>query len=410
VLANPIKEHTVFDHAADPSSISTVADGDLFESITGRKLRASSRFRNADAKSLHEGQRVQFEAMPDLEDACEHLGALVAAEKRRDDKIDLRDLRVDSLGALIAPQRGDVIPGVPRLEMMERAWSQLTARAPRHVPASLRGNVNQWLRESNGTAVARTMESASGKAQECFALVSERYQPHDADQVASELARAMSGNDLKGRVKYMGSGSRYEIEAVLARPFDVDGDIHRVIVGVRSSDDGTMSQQITFKAWRLKCLNGMFIADSHLLRRVWHKGNVNRLREQFADGLAMAREAIESFSNHWRRAQRDRFVDAATGTDLVGMEALRRLVGTGGIVVPNIKAADLLAKFSVAWEAEPGDSVSDVLNAVTRAAHTATWRNSWTTENLEAVAGTLLYGQSYALAPLTAKQSEALAA
>jgi hypothetical protein len=408
VLANPIKEHTVFDHAAEPSTISSVTDGDLFESITGRKLRTSRRFLNADATKLHQAQRKAFEDLPTLGDACERLIGTVKAEQRRDDAINLRDLHVDDVGALTST-KGDIIPGTFNLGVLEHAWGQLVARAPRSVPSRLRSNVNAWIRNASGSAVLRTLETEG--ARDAFALVSERYQAHDADQVASELARAMAGNDLKGQVKYLGSGGRYEIEAALARPFDVPGDgLHRVVISARSSDDGTMSQQIVFKAWRLKCLNGMFIADRSLMKKIWHKGNADRLREQFADGLVLAREAIESFSVHWSRAQRARFVDATTGVDLTGPEALRRIVGTGEIAVPGVNESDLLGYFMTAWEIEPGDSLAAVVNSITRSAHENGWRNSWTCEALEEQAGRLVYGQAHALPPLTVKQAEALAA
>ncbi len=395
---------------APPKVVARPADTQVFKRIT--RVDLSARFagaRNYDSpERLHEGQRKQFEAMPDLADACEQLAAIVASEKRRDDIVTLRDLRVDTLGSLIAPHRAEIIPDAPRLQMLERAWAQLVSRAPRDVPRALRPNVNAWIRDSNGVAVARTMEAPSGRAQDCFAMVSERYQAHDADAVAREVARAMPA-ECKGEIKYKGDGGRYEIEAVLARPFDVDGDIHRVIIGVRSADNGTGSQQIWFKAWRLKCLNGMFIADKHLLRRVRHTGEVRQLRDQFTQGLAMARAAIESFSAHWKRARSKRFVDAEFGGNLSGPEALRRLVGRGVVAVPHVRASTLLGRLNSAWGTEPGDSVSDVLNAITKAGHVTPWESAWTTEALEEIAGQLLYATAHALPALTAKQALALA-
>ena len=400
----------MFDQSHDLSNVQPQTDGEHFRTITGRNLGAHFRHSVETEKSLHEGQRKQFEAMTDLADACEQLASNVEAEKRRDDVLKLADLRIDTLGALVASQRGEIIPGAPRLEMMEQSWSQLINRAPQYVPSRLRSNANSWLRDSNATAVARSMEAPGGKARECYALVTEKFQPHDADLVAHEVARAMPA-DCKGQIKYMGDGGRFEIEAVLARPFDVGGDIHRVIIGVRSSDDGTMSQQIWFKAWRLKCLNGMFIADKKLLRRVWHKGNAGKLQQQFADGLVMARNAIESFSAHWKRAQQERFVDAQTGANLTGPEALIRLIGHGDVAVPYIRPVDLMGRFQTAWETEPGDSIADVLNAITRAGHTTQWKaGSWTTEMLEEIAGRILYQRSVALPALDAKQIQALAA
>ena len=403
----------MFTNARDlsPESEKPVTDGEHFRTITGRNLSERfTRSSNFDTdKNLHEGQRKQFEAMPDLADACEQLACNVEAEKRRDDVIMLKELRVDTLGALIAPQRAEIIPGVSRLEMMEQSWAQLVNRAPRRM-GRLKNNVNAWLRDSDGIAVARTMEAPSGRARNCFAMVSERYQPHDADRVAREVARAMPV-ECKGEVKYKGDGGRYEIEAVLARPFEVKGDLHRVIIGVRSSDDGTMSQQIWFKAWRLKCLNGMFIADKQLLRSIRHTGEVRQLRDQFAQGLVMARQAIESFQAHWSKAQDERFVDSQSGANLTALETLRRLVGRGDINVPHVRPADLLETFQNAWEIEPGsDRVGDVLNAVTRAAHTTTWKSAWTTESLEEMAGQLLYSRSRALPALTPKQTLALVA
>lgn len=385
-------------------------DGNHFRTIAGRKLsdRILRSGNYGSAKSLHEGQRKQFEAMPDLSHACEQLACNVESEMRRDDVIKLSELRIDAVGDLITPLRAEIIPGVPHLRMMEHAWSQLVSRAPGDVPRRLRSNVNTWLRDSKGSAVARTMEAPSGQAQDCFAMVSERYQPHDAHLVAREVARAMP-SECKGEIKYKGDGGRYEIEAVLARPFKVDGDIHRVIVNVRSADNGTLSQIVSFKVWRLKCLNGMFVADKHLLRRVRHTGDAGKLRDQFAHGLAMAREAIESFQAHWSRANSDSFVDATSGANLNGPEALRRLVGRGDINVPNVGPADLMDRFRSSWEAEPGDSVADVLNAVTRAAHVNTWTAAWTTEALEQVAGQLLYTHTRTLPALTPKQTLALA-
>lgn len=396
----------MFDHAADPSTVPSLNDGDMFESIAGRKLRTSRRFLNVDATKLHHAQRKAFEEMPSLVDVCQSLISTVQAEHRHDDEIQLRDLHVDDVGALTSA-RGDIVPGSASIGMLEQAWSGLVARAPRNVPARLRSNVNSWLRRSNGTAVARTMEIDG--ARDAFAIVSPSYQAHDADQVAQEVARAMPA-ECRGNVKYCSDGGRFEIDCVLARPIDVDGDVHRVIAKISSADNGLMSQRISFVAWRLKCLNGLAIMDKATLTRVWHKGDPARLRDQFAAGLAMARVAMDAFTAHWTRARRVGFVDAHTGADLTGPEALRRLVGTGAIEIAGTKASDLLARLQTAWAVEPGDRVADVINAVTRTAHTTPWRAAWTTEDLESLGGRLLFGGNHALPALSRKQSEALAA
>jgi hypothetical protein len=243
-------------------------------------------------------------------------------------------------------------------------------------------------------------------ARDAFAIVSPSYQAHDADRVASEVAKAMPA-ECRGNVKYYSDGGRFEIDCVLARPIDVDGDVHRVIAKISSGDNGLMSQRISFVAWRLKCLNGLAIMDKATLTRVWHKGDPARLRDQFAAGLAMAKVAMDAFAAHWTRARRVGFVDSQTGSDLTGPEALRRLVGTGAIEIAGMKASDLLGHLQTAWAVEPGDRVADVVNAVTRSAHVTPWRAAWTTEDLESLGGRLLFGGHYALPALTPAQVDA---
>lgn len=53
-----------------------------------------------------------------------------------------------------------------------------------------------------------------------------------------------------------------------------------------------------------------------------------------------------------------------------------------------------------AWDAEPGDSVAHVHNAITRAAHTAPTSKTWADDDVEEQASELLYQKVHVLAEI----------
>jgi hypothetical protein len=71
----------------------------------------------------------------------------------------------------------------------------------------------------------------------------------------------------------------------------------------------------------------------------------------------------------------------------------RALVANRVVYVPGIAADDMAERLQRAWDFEPGYSKTAIVNAVTRAAHTAEWCSWTTTEELERAAGELLYAR-----------------
>ena len=242
-----------------------------------------------------------------------------------------------------------------------------------------------------------------------YALVTEKYAPHDADEIAAEIARLIP-SECRGDFQYLGDGGRFEVNAELARPFKVRGDLHKIIITVRSSDNGSLGQRVFFKAFRQKCTNGIAVVQKSLILNTRHVGDRSTLQKQFQRGIAMAGEAIESFTELWGTAQTSKYLCAETGNPITGDEALKRLVMQKQVHVPHNRRKALLERCMGSFEKEPGDSIADVLNAVTRTAHESLdkMRSEWFGVDLEEQAGVLLSQGQRNLRPLTEKEQEIL--
>ena len=386
----------------------------MYAKITGKdinpKFEKGSDY--GSAQHLNDFQRKKYEEMRSFHEVCDDAIATVQAENREDITLPLADLKISDEGVLVRrdyediPTAGDAITGLP---MGEVAWQHHTQMAPKSVPARLRGNVHGWLHNKRSSAVFRTHQAPKDKGmRSAFSTVSTKYQAHDLDQMATLMKEVISDN-YKGSLRYCNDGGRYEVSAILARPFDVDGDIHRVTVTARSADNGTASQSVFFKAWRQKCSNGIYVQDSTLVSRTRHMGDGVKLREQFAQGLEMASQAIESFSTHWKNAQHAQFVDKNSGAPLDAKECLKRLAANRLVHVPHVRPRAMFELLEGAWNKEPGQSVADVINAATRLAHenADNWKSEWYQDDVEQQAGSLLYQSVYTLRGLTPKQEAA---
>ena len=384
-------------------------DSDVFTAMTGDTLKAG--FTSSDyGKDQDLARHVNrtLEGQPLIKDACEKFIETIKAEKREDIDLIMSDLRVNDFGVLVKKDGSAIAEDVGFLKTRPQAWTQLTRQAPATVDNRLKSNVNSWLHRKQATLVGRTFKPAED-SRDLFSLVTQRYQSHDADEIAAEIALAELPEGCRGTIKYMGDGGRFEIDAALGRPFDIDGDFHQIIISVRSSDNGTLGQKVFFKAHRLKCTNGIFVAQRALINSVRHTGEKGALRQQFSHGLAQATQAMESFQTLWHNARVAKFLCAKTGETLDGPEALARLAVNKQLSVPRKRPRALLEMLLGAFEKEPGDSVADVINAATRTAHESVdaFTDRWFGNDLEDQAGVLLSG-THLLTPIAAEVREKL--
>lgn len=376
----------------DPEPEKPERDSTVFEKMVGKPL--PERFRKPGFQKedhLHRVANRKVEALPTVEEACGKLVETVNKEEREDISVPLKDMFVDEEGRFARRDGGEIAPGLKYLVPTEAAWRALAMKAPESVLPGLKSNVNGWLQRKQVDAITRTMRPTESMRL-WYGLVSDRYAAHDANEIAKEVAETLD-SDCKGRVKYEGNGGRYEISAILPRPFDVEGDLHQVIVSVRSADNGTLSKQIHFKAYRLACTNGISIVDGNLIAKMRHIGDEQELREMFSQSLEMANEAMESFRHLWGYAKENQFFDRETGEKIDNVEAMKRLCAEKVLHVPHVRPPALFEKVYDSFTREPGESIADVVNAVTRTAweNANDWKSPWYEEDLEEQGGQLLY-------------------
>lgn len=377
-------------------------------------------------KSQARRDRSQWLKLPTVGDGMAALRARVEAEGRADHFVDLGGCYVDTSGKLVTERtlawddgsnemteaRGITLP---RLDASEVGWWRLVSFAPDGSPRHLRTNVNAWLGRRRGDRVrfrTRDLEpytvEADGKVQliqpegrELYSVVSTRYVPYDLDAVASDIERHMPG-DARVRVRY--DRSRARIDVTLCNPHHYPdstgaasvGEAHRLNLRVSSADDGTGGFRLQWSAERIRCVNLTLLQGENC---VFHASHT---RADLVEAIGRALEAqgsvMEQFAANWREAWTSYYLDSTQrGPQIDGPEALRRMVWHGLVKIPGLDRDETWSAVKSAWDAEPGDSVAHVHNAITRAAHQAPTERSWADDELEEQASELLYQRVHVL-------------
>lgn len=368
-------------------------------------VEAPSTFYESGTKMLDSGEerayqlRAQWENRPLVADAMDALVKTVVKENRRDVISPIAMGRVDGDGFL----RG--IDG-KLLNFTERAWVQLQRYAPERVPSKLRSNVNYWMGDMEKELRWRT-RYPKGRSADCYSVVSKRYQPFDEDRVAAIVQEHMP-KDSRATVIY--DGTRTSIDVSLANPYEIAeemgvGRLHRVGVRVDTSNDGTGGLRIRAFAERIACINCTIMANDELVIHRRHIGSVDSFVNDVTQAVSQLGGAMDEFSALWREANEKRIHDTYNGTPLSAEEVFKRLVVQGYVHVPGVKSSKMVTLLMREWEQEPGDTAAAVNRAVTRLANGGGgWKSQWYNDELEQMAGELLYQQVYSLRPLTDTQ------
>jgi hypothetical protein len=328
--------------------------------------------------------RQDVEKLPQARAALVELAATVRAEGRTDKLVKARDLKMGDDGTLTR--------GGPKLALTERAFRSLCSFVTpggagylAECPPDLRAtNANHWLagQEADRELTVRARKGAEGP--EAFAIVGPRYTAYDADRVAREVADALP-DDARADLVY--DGYKFRANVLWHSTQDVGdvaaGEIFKAGILVRSSDDGSGSIKIDSMIWRNLCLNLIIIdraEQSHMRRR--HVGNATSIGDAIRVGMNDAMQAMKYFRTQWGHAKA--ITVEAPARDVFGSWIDDELVQAPG------GRAVVLDRLMAAWHREPGQAATDMVNAVTRAAHESTWANPWVADDLQAQAGRLL--------------------
>lgn len=399
-----LRDRAVRDYAALQSSM--LDTGNTFfapgtEATIARKAGTIAKYRNAHEK------------LPLAHDGLDELADRVLSEDRQDLSVSF-----GGFAHAVAPGQKYLVPTVRGgwsaqtsgggagsyldLAPTERAMSQLLARRPAGHPAPA-ADVNAWRTDAEPTEVVvrhrklpnERQRAYPGDSRECYALVSPSYQPYDLDQAALDLRKVVP-HDARTRVRY--DGQRATVDVILQNPYHLDGgdaaavgETHRVVLRMRTADDGSGGYHLSLLAERVRCINLTLL---HSKRSLFHGTHRQEgLRDLAEQALAAVEPTMEAFAQTWRATWQEYWVDKYSKSNLSGEEAVRRIVGAGKYRIPGLGEEGTLDACLGALATEPGDTRAHVHNALTAAAHRSpgTWATRWADEECEEQASQLLY-------------------
>ena len=310
-------------------------------------------------------ERQRVEALPTWQDASTQVQETVLREARFDLDAPLSSLTMTEEGALVAEgvEYGLELDSFSQLAQLA-GFGAGARYLGRHCSPDLRAtNVNAHLKNGGDRRVRLRTRFVRGRAN-VFAVVTPSYAAVDTHVVLE----AVDGQLDDARTEMLYDGTGVSATALFMPDQVVDlaaGDVFKVGVLVKTQDTGKGRIQISAVVWRNLCLNLIVIARSEVnaVNQV-HRGDAARITDGLAEGVLNARESVGDFLNAWGRA-RTVSVDPRKTFDSWLRE---RRLGFDGRMTAE-RRDQIVHELMVAWEKEPGHTLADAVNAVTRAAH-----------------------------------------
>lgn len=330
-------------------------------------------------------ERSRVESMPEFADAATHVIEDIRREDRKDLRVRLREVSMNEGGKLIVrgEEMGVEAPAFHQLASLG-GFGMGARYLARHCSPELRAmNVNEQFAASSPrrSVILRTRIDRSG-ARRVFAGVTPTYAVVDTDEVLASVSPALA--EARTEMRYDGAG--LAATALWMPETIVDlaaGDVFKAGVRLQTDDTGRGRIRISAVVFRNRCLNLIVIGvgEVETVSKV-HRGDPDRIVASIVEGVDEARGLIDRFLESWGHAR--------TSHVNVG-ETLDTWVKRRKLDVPGLRdKAVLRAEVERALHSEPGDSVADLINAVTRSAHESPLWNQTQREALERQAGVLL--------------------
>ncbi|MDP2314892.1 MAG: hypothetical protein Q8P41_18475 [Pseudomonadota bacterium] len=314
-------------------------------------------------------ERQRVETLPPFPGAASAVTAAIRLEARRDHTVHLRDLSMTEHGTLLVDGEEFAIEGGAFFQLAAHAGFGMGARYLAELCPSPRRalNVNAHLSAAKARQVTlRTRASEERELRQVYATVTPTYAAVDTDQVLGVVLRDLEY--ARTEMVYDGSGVRATALYMPDKVVDLAaGDIFKSGVRIETDDTGRGRIRISAVVWRNRCLNLLIIGEGVVdtMSQV-HRGSTSKIVNAVAKGVKEARAKIGDFLNAWGHA-RSVLVDPET--------ILRRWVDDKKVFVQGERDRDLVVQRLLdAWNYEPGVTLADAVNAVSRAAHeTPTW-------------------------------------
>lgn len=310
-------------------------------------------------------ERRRVEALPSFADAASEVTCVIGREGREDRVVPLSSVAMTDAGALTVDGE--------ELALETGAFHQLAQLSgfgpgarylSDHCSPELRAyNVNAQLRAADERKLTLRTRGR-GPQRSVFATVTPTYSAIDTDAVLGAVCDGL--HDARAELSYDGSGVRATALWMPDQVVDLAaGDIFKVGVRVETDDTGRGRIRVAGVVWRNRCLNLIVIGEGEVetVSQV-HRGEASRILERVQQGVEAAREKVGHFLAAWGHAR-------TVQMDVPAV--LRAWVEERKLRLPGIRSAaerdaavDVLLR---SWHREPGDTLADAVNAVTRAAH-----------------------------------------
>ena len=310
-------------------------------------------------------ERRRVEDLPTFPDAASAVTCTIGREVREDRVVGLSSVEMTDRGSLEVDGE-DLVLEVGAFHQL----AQLVGFGPGsrylsdHCSPELRAyNVNAQLRLARERKLTlRTRGGSEGRS--VYATVTPAYSAIDTDAVLGAVCERLG--DARAEMSYDGSGTRATALWMPDQVVDLAaGDIFKVGVRVETDDTGRGRIRVSGVVWRNRCLNLIIIGEGEVetVSQV-HRGEASRILERVQQGVEAARDKVGNFLAAWGHARTLRMDVPAV---------LRAWVEERKLRLPGIRsAAERDAAVEVllrSWHREPGDTLADAVNAVTRAAH-----------------------------------------
>ncbi len=343
--------------------------------------------------------RQEWEKNPEITGALEEVVKTVKAESRTDYIVPLAGMQMDDYGVI----HNKAFPS-GKMPLEARGLEQLVGSLPHLFPRGLslmralspvdRAYVfnKQIAKDPEEKIRFRARLNTVTGEHSSYAIVSPKYTPINIDYVAAELktafASGLANKEMRGEVIYDAPNVALKVNAFLHADRVIDlaaGDVFKVGISAKTSDNGSGGIVVDLEVIRNLCLNLIILgtAKSNLLNKR-HRGASDDIGFKIEMALQNSQVVLNQFASEWG-LMRETKVETVFKTKDVPeiMAIIGEQLDTGFKADVN---ADLLM---ASWSKEPGDTMADFLNAVTRL-HENDFFNELRREKVERQAGEML--------------------
>lgn len=349
-----------------------------------------------------DASRTTWDNKPEPAIAASEFASILSNERREDIIVPVGELRMRENGRLVVPGGyGDIAIekyGLGKLlslskysgvadeghygfdgePLFPRALSMFLTLDP-----DLRAKVfnEHMMRHGDNRQSIKLRTRQYAGVRSLFAAVGEGYSPYDADEVALFLAAALEDSPFKAEIKYNSETTNFTMDATMHAPSDLTdfsaGDLYEVGFRFKSNDRGGGSINGSAIAFWNECLNMIILSSkTNELIRVIHKGDVAEKMAKVHEGMKSGKAAMNRFAVDWGILNRVTATDYVNANEVEvhdgqsnAMAVLESLV-VDGKIGKDIKRDAAVQYLLQSYNNQGGgDTMQDIVNAITRAAH-----------------------------------------